>query len=144
MPTVMAMPIVTSYQYEEKFSRTSPFLSTANSRTPRNVPMMVPLPPNRLAPPSTTAAITSSSWPTMMFGIADSTIAVCTIAATPESSPTKLNTNTRVHSVLTPIRSAATSLPPMAKIARPRKVWRKMNQPTTNTASHITGISDKP
>jgi hypothetical protein len=36
---------------------TKPFWSTAGMKTPKTVPRIVPMPPNRLVPPMTTAAI---------------------------------------------------------------------------------------
>ncbi len=38
---------------------TKPFRSTAGMKTPKTVPRIVPMPPNRLVPPITTAAIAS-------------------------------------------------------------------------------------
>src|SRR6266511_1661871 len=42
----------------------------ASSSTPSSTPPTVPMPPTRLAPPSTAAASTFSSWPTMALGTA--------------------------------------------------------------------------
>ena len=54
---------------------------------PTTVPIMVPRPPNRLAPPMTTAAIalSSSFWPAT--GVATAKFAITIIPANPASNP---------------------------------------------------------
>src|SRR5690349_6344662 len=54
---ISTRPTATSCQYGCTPVMTKPFLSTAGIHTPISVPMIEPIPPNRLVPPSATAVI---------------------------------------------------------------------------------------
>ena len=57
----MTMPTATNCQNGSTLMKTRPYWMTAMISAPMTVPMIVPEPPNRQAPPITTAAIESSS-----------------------------------------------------------------------------------
>ena len=83
-------------------------------KTPMNVPSIVPRPPNRLAPPITTAVMTtrlSSGWPEIVVVLKYPRFR---IPARPASSPLSAYTLIRCRSTLMPARSAASGLEPIA------------------------------
>ena len=63
----MITPVTIWVKKGEMWARIRPLPITAMVSAPSTVPRIVPRPPNRLVPPSTTAAITSSSKPTAAF-----------------------------------------------------------------------------
>jgi hypothetical protein len=67
-----------------------PFLSSWISTTPSAVPRIVPVPPKMLVPPSTTAAITSSSRPVPMSERVVLTRLTKTAPASPAIRPEKV------------------------------------------------------
>ena len=64
-----------------------PLASTAGMNTPITVPMMVPLPPDRLVPPSTTAVIASRGSVPCPSSVVVLKRPSDSMAATPASSP---------------------------------------------------------
>jgi len=58
---MITAPLNTCCQYAEIPSRIRPLRISPSSVVPRTVPRMDPSPPNRLAPPMTTAPIATSS-----------------------------------------------------------------------------------
>ena len=64
-----------------------PFFNSWIIASPIAVPQIVPEPPKMLVPPSTTAAITSSSYPMPMSMRVVVTRETSTIAASPEARP---------------------------------------------------------
>ncbi len=83
-------------------------------RTPARVPSSVPDPPKRLVPPTTIAAITCSSSPWPVRGLADASLPAIKMAPIPVSMPAKANTETMCRSMLMPEYRAAARLPPTA------------------------------
>lgn len=61
--SAITTPMTTCCQKAETDSRLRPLRSTASISAPIRVPEALPTPPARLAPPMTTAAIASSSYP---------------------------------------------------------------------------------
>ncbi len=59
----MMVPIAICCQFEFTPITTNPLVTTCKSRTPTTPAAIVPDPPNRLTPPTTTPAITSNSQP---------------------------------------------------------------------------------
>lgn len=57
----MTTPTAMNCQNGSTLTKTKPYWMTAITSAPATVPKMVPEPPNRLAPPITTAATLSSS-----------------------------------------------------------------------------------
>ncbi len=82
------------------------------SRSPRNVPKIVPFPPDRLAPPTTTAAMMRSSAPLPAIGEADPVFAAAMTPESAESAPVKTYIQMRTLSTLMPESFAASSFPP--------------------------------
>lgn len=64
-------PLITNCKYGETPNKTIPLLNTAMNNAPRKVPSKEPLPPNKLVPPTITAAITSNSQPFATVGVLD-------------------------------------------------------------------------
>jgi len=80
----MSVPLrVTSENNNQRLKKEVPIIS----RSPINVPQIPPLPPIRLVPPSTTAAMASSSKPTPVFGWAEASLAASPIPAIAEHKP---------------------------------------------------------
>ena len=61
-------PFTTFWIYGDTFIRLRPLLSTPSIIAPTSVPTMAPRPPEIAAPPSTTAAMASSSKPSPALG----------------------------------------------------------------------------
>ncbi len=61
--------------------------STARISAPISVPDALPVPPARLAPPMTTAAMASSSYPCAACGCAEDSREASTMPATAANSP---------------------------------------------------------
>ena len=104
--------------------RFSPFLSTAISIAPRKVPAIEPRPPERLVPPTTTAAITSSSYISPAFGWPEFIRDARSTPLAAESTPQSTYTPATIRPVLIPASRAASALPPTASTYRPNRVWR--------------------
>src|SRR5580658_7607156 len=106
------------------------------SRAPKKVPITLPRPPIRLVPPTTTAAIdSSSSSPVPVWGEPDEKRAMYkkpTMAAQP---PLIIYTIVLTRATLIPARRAASSLPPIAKTYRPKRVRFKSTDAATMTTS---------
>ena len=69
------------------FIRLRPLFRTPIIKAPIIVPIILPSPPDRLVPPSTTAAIASSSKPVPALGDADPILLVTIIALTAAVKP---------------------------------------------------------
>ena len=78
------------------------------------VPPIVPTPPVRLAPPITTAAIASSSYPSPAYGCAVARREVCTIPANPANAADSTYAPTVSDGTRMPARRATSAFPPMA------------------------------
>jgi hypothetical protein len=70
----MTLPLTTCFQNGKTSSNTRPLLSTPMIKQPMTVRRMERRPPDRKAPPITTAAILSNSWPVTAFGWAESSL----------------------------------------------------------------------
>jgi hypothetical protein len=70
MKTAITMiePMTTGCRYAETFIRVRPFVITPINVAPINVPITPPMPPKRLVPPMTTAAIAVNSVPVAVVG----------------------------------------------------------------------------
>src|ERR1700735_272628 len=102
---------------------------------PIRVPTTLPRPPVNAVPPTTTAAITSSSYPTPAFGTAAPSRAVSTTAANPTSNPFATYVPSATARVSIPASHAAGSLPPSAYTQRPHTVRERTNQPPPKHAA---------
>ena len=71
-------------------------------RTPKKDPITDPLPPIRLVPPMTTAAMACSSQPTPTLGLAELILAVWMTAARPARNPQTAKTPTLMGRVSMP------------------------------------------
>lgn len=80
--SAMTTPMTTCCQKAETDSRLRPLRSTASISAPISVPDALPTPPARLAPPMTTAAIASSSYPCAACGCAETRREARTMPAT--------------------------------------------------------------
>src|SRR5207247_2360052 len=80
-------PVTTPCQKEDTCSRSRPLLMTAISSAPISAPTTLPLPPVKLTPPSSTAAITWSSSPVPVWGVAEEIRPVYITAARPTNTP---------------------------------------------------------
>ena len=83
------------------------------SRTPTKVPNIVPLPPMRLAPPTTQAAMASSSMPVPRLGSTAMRREVRTMTARPQRKPQSTYGRALKRATLTPERRVASSLLPI-------------------------------
>ena len=81
--------------------------------------MMVPRPPVSAVPPMTTIAITSSSYPLPLFGLAAEVRIELMMPAKADMTALKTNSQTLTALTLTPRARAATALPPVAWIQLP-------------------------
>src|SRR5581483_10817705 len=113
----------------------SALFSTPINTAPINVPMTPPRPPMRAVPPTTTAAITSSSYPTPALGTPAPSRAASMTPANPTRSPFTRYVAKMTRCVSTPASHAACSLPPVAYTHRPPVVRVRRNQPSANTRS---------
>ena len=84
------------------------------SIAPMNVPTMDPAPPERLVPPTTTAAMTSSSYDTPAFGCPEFIREASRIPLSAASVAERTYTLTRTLQVRIPARRAASMFPPTA------------------------------
>lgn len=91
-----------------------PLLSTPSSIAPTSVPRITPRPPAIDAPPSTTAAIASSSNDTPAFGCPLIKREVSTSPAMAAVKPLMPYTSNLKRGARTPDKRTASSLPPMA------------------------------
>ena len=76
--------------------------------------LIFPLPPVKLVPPSTTAAIASSSYPSPAVGCAENNLEVIIIPATDANIPLIVYTAIFILSVLSPDYFATSSFDPKA------------------------------
>ena len=91
-----------------------PFWITAMIREPISVPKMRPSPPARLVPPTTTAAITCSSYIMPALGRPPLNRAASTMPLNPDSPPHRAYTRISTPNTGTPDSRAASALPPTA------------------------------
>ena len=91
--------------------------------TPISTPKMRALPPCSETPPSTHAEITSSSKPCAAFGWPLVMREARIKPASAVTSPCSRKIHTRSRSTRTPAKRAASGLPPMASVLRPKMVW---------------------
>lgn len=94
--------------------RLSPLSRLAMMRAPRIAPEILPLPPMRLHPPITQAAIAFSSMSCPVVEAEEANRDVMTIPATAARKPMIMKTARRFLRTLIPERRAASRLPPMA------------------------------
>jgi hypothetical protein len=60
--TIMIVPLMINWKWEETFNISNPFPITAISKAPITTPYHLPAPPDILTPPMMTAAIASNSY----------------------------------------------------------------------------------
>src|SRR5215216_6593783 len=114
---------------------TKPLRRTAGMNTPTTVPTIVPMPPKRLVPPMTTAAIASRlsvEWPPI---VVVAKRASDMKPASPASVPAIAYTLMRWASTLMPARRDASSFDPIAYVYRPKRVAARMTPNTSATAA---------
>src|SRR4051794_2692088 len=112
-------PTATYCQYGLTWMGTKPLWRTAGTSRPMTVPVTVPLPPNRLAPPSTTAAIAdrlSAVWPLIVVVLK---CASDRQPAVPASSPDRPYTVIRCRSTEMPARRGAPAVGAVADVCCP-------------------------
>ena len=107
-------PIHTSCMLDETLSRLRLLRITPMRSTPATVRGIEPRPPNRLVPPSTTAATANSSVSWAALGWPDSTRPSSVNPASTTATPPARNTPRRTRVTWTPARRAASALPPTA------------------------------
>eukprot|EP01022_Parablepharisma_sp_SALTPOND_P020740 TRINITY_DN385_c0_g1_i13.p1 TRINITY_DN385_c0_g1~~TRINITY_DN385_c0_g1_i13.p1 ORF type:complete len:868 (-),score=317.47 TRINITY_DN385_c0_g1_i13:3732-6335(-) len=112
-----------------------PLFITPMMSAPTTVPQIVPTPPIRLVPPSTTAAIASSSQPLPQLPLAPYRRLADIAPASPENRPLMAYTNSSTRPTRMPVRRAACRLPPMAQMCMPSTVLRRMTQDSSTTAT---------
>src|SRR5918992_1086281 len=98
----------------------------------------MPLPPARLAPPITHAAIASSSKATPTLGCAIPTREARITPASPAQKPLMTYASTRWRGTLIPASRTASLLPPIATVARPGALRLMNTQAAAKAASMIT------
>lgn len=106
-------------------------------------PVIVPRPPSRLTPPSTTAATELSRNEVLDAGSAAPTRAISRIAARPASSPEMAYTAILMRPVLMPVAVAASADPPVASRCVPNRVWKSMTCAITATTAAMTTVQPK-
>ena len=91
-------------------------LKTPIISAPIIVPLILPFPPVSFVPPSTTAAIASSSYPVPAVGWAEYNLEVIIIPAIADNIPLIVYTHIFILSVLSPDNLVASSFPPNAYV----------------------------
>src|SRR5215216_3422935 len=102
-------------------------------------PAIVPRPPNRLTPPSTTAATALSSSEVAAAGSAEPMRATSRIAARPAIAPEIVYAAIFMRCVRTPTARDPSELPPVASRCVPNRVWNSSTwAPTATSSATIT------
>src|SRR4051812_27098394 len=114
-------------------ARLRPFVSTPMKIAPHAVPPIVPRPPASDVPPTTTAAITSSSYCNPEFGTPAPSREANVNPATPARTPFNAYTIQITRCVLTPANHDASAFPPVAYTRRPNTVRFSTNAPIVVT-----------
>ena len=112
------------------------------SRQPSKVPATLARPPERLVPPTTTAAMTASSIATPPCGSVVFSRAVCIRAATAAANPVRAKIATFRQPTRPPESSNARALSPIAWACRPNTVYRSVRWATAATATASTIAPD--
>ena len=92
--------------------KTSPVVMICIRSSPRKEPRIVPRPPDRLAPPTMTAAMTRSSAPVPALASMALARLVTMTPVTPARNPVSMKANVLTRAVAMPVSRAASSLLP--------------------------------
>src|SRR3972149_2122155 len=128
-------PTITCCTYVSTLLRWPPFRTTPINNEPISVPITVPRPPKRLVPPTTTAAITSSSYINPEFGWAEFPLDASRIPLSDARTPEMMYTCIRMRLVSIPASLAASTFPPTAYTYRPNRVCVRTKWAAPNTTS---------
>ena len=108
------------------------------------IPIGRPVPPANATPPRITAVSTSNSNDSPVLPEPEPICAVVSTATRPTASPFNANSATTCRSTLTPLRRAASRLPPIAYVRMPPTVRTSRKPPTAKNASAIQTGSASP
>ena len=129
-----------SCQYDDTPIRLRPFEMIPMTMAPNTVPLILPLPPVIEVPPSTQAAMASSSYPLPTEGWPEYILEQSTSPANAERSPDIVNTMISIFLIGTPESLAASRLPPIAYTYVPNFVLLRMKlNSMMSTTMYTTG-----